>query len=136
MQGQQIGYVVKRYPRYSETFVVREILAHEAAGIGAHIFALRSSNDTHFQNAISLVKAPVTYLNAESITANEFWLAMEEARQCIPHLGRRMDAINGGEDGRTVYQALVLAKEAVIREISHLHAPFAHKGASVARLAS
>ena len=29
----RVGYVVKRYPRYSETFVVREILAHEEAGL-------------------------------------------------------------------------------------------------------
>ena len=27
-----IGYVVKVYPRYSETFIVTEILAREAAG--------------------------------------------------------------------------------------------------------
>ena len=30
----RIGYVVKRYPCYSETFIVREILAHERAGLG------------------------------------------------------------------------------------------------------
>ena len=24
----RVGFVVKRYPRYSETFIVREILAH------------------------------------------------------------------------------------------------------------
>src|SRR2546430_11465158 len=29
----RVGYVVKRYPRYSETFVVAEIAAHEAAGL-------------------------------------------------------------------------------------------------------
>ena len=28
----RIGYVVKVYPRFSETFVVTEILAREAAG--------------------------------------------------------------------------------------------------------
>ena len=27
-----VGYIVRRYPRYSETFIVREILAHEEAG--------------------------------------------------------------------------------------------------------
>ena len=24
----RVGYVVKRYPRYSETFIVNEVLAH------------------------------------------------------------------------------------------------------------
>ena len=27
------SYVLKRYPRYSETFVVREVFAHEEAGL-------------------------------------------------------------------------------------------------------
>ena len=31
MSAPKIGYVLKRYPRYSETFIVNEILAHEAA---------------------------------------------------------------------------------------------------------
>jgi len=33
----KVGYVVKRYPRYSETFIVNEILAHEAAGMEVEI---------------------------------------------------------------------------------------------------
>jgi hypothetical protein len=58
----KIGYVVKRYPRYSETFIVNEILAHEAAGTEIVIFALRGPEDTHFQDIISRVRAPVVYL--------------------------------------------------------------------------
>jgi hypothetical protein len=55
----RVGYVLKRYPRYSETFIVNEILAHEAAGFEIEIFALRPPEDTHFQNIISQVRAPV-----------------------------------------------------------------------------
>ena len=55
----KIGYVLKRYPRYSETFVVNEILAHEAAGLEVEISALRPPSDTHFQDIISRVRAPV-----------------------------------------------------------------------------
>lgn len=58
----RIAYVVKRYPRYSETFIVNEILAHEAAGVDVHIVALRPPADTHFQDRIARVRAPVTYL--------------------------------------------------------------------------
>ena len=29
----RIAYLVKRYPRFSETFIVNEILAHEEAGV-------------------------------------------------------------------------------------------------------
>src|SRR6266404_7187863 len=55
----RVGFVVKRYPRYSETFVVREILAHERAGVEIQIFSLRPSDDTHFQDLISRVRGPV-----------------------------------------------------------------------------
>src|SRR5438552_17339669 len=58
----RVGFVVKRYPRYSETFVVREILAHEEAGVEIVVFAMRPPNDTHFQDLIARVRAPVHYL--------------------------------------------------------------------------
>src|SRR5712692_11581382 len=58
----RVGYVVKRYPRYSETFVVREILAHERAGLEIEIFSLRPSDDTHFQDLIARVRGPVNHL--------------------------------------------------------------------------
>ena len=60
----RVGYVLKRYPRYSETFIVNEILAHEAAGLSVEILTFNPPNDDHFQDLISQVKAPVTYLTA------------------------------------------------------------------------
>ena len=47
-----IGYILKRYPRFSETFVVNEILAHEREGVKIDIFALGPVEDTHFQDGI------------------------------------------------------------------------------------
>ncbi|MFP1464131.1 hypothetical protein ACLB1E_36770 [Escherichia coli] len=57
-----VGYVVKRYPRFSETFIVNEILAHERAGMKLDIFALGDVQEAFFQESISRVKAPVTRL--------------------------------------------------------------------------
>ena len=39
--GARIGYVLKVYPRFSETFIVTEILAREAQGEDLSIYALR-----------------------------------------------------------------------------------------------
>ncbi|MGH2670775.1 MAG: colanic acid biosynthesis glycosyltransferase WcaL, partial [bacterium] len=69
----RVGYVLKRYPRLSETFIVNEILAHEAAGLEVLIFSLRPPSDTHFQDAIGRVRAPVHYLPSDGIKAAEFW---------------------------------------------------------------
>src|SRR5438093_11910837 len=75
----RVGYLVKQYPRYSETFIVNEILAHEAAGLDIEIFSLRPPNDGHFQDVIAHVRAPVTYLPVYGVRAAEFCAALEEA---------------------------------------------------------
>ena len=42
------GYVLKVYPRFSETFIVTEILAREALGDDLGIYALRPTTDSRF----------------------------------------------------------------------------------------
>src|SRR5215471_15299527 len=92
----RVGYVVKRYPCYSETFVVREILAHERAGLEIEIFTLRPTNDGHFQDLIARVRARVNYLYfpaegllpevlaSATVTAGHFWKSLQEASAVLP----------------------------------------------------
>ena len=61
-QQPALAYVLKRYPRFSETFIVNEILEHEKAGMRIHIFALRPVRESHFQDILAQVRAPVTYI--------------------------------------------------------------------------
>jgi len=132
----RVGYVVKRYPRYSETFIVNEILAHEAAGLSLDIFALRLSNDTHFQDTIARVRAPVTYLPATSeLSVSEFWNELMATIKTMPGWASGLDAAQG-EVARDVYQAAVLALRAREKGIEHLHAHFATSATTVARLAA
>jgi colanic acid/amylovoran biosynthesis glycosyltransferase len=130
-----VGYVVKRYPRYSETFVVTEILEHEAAGIDLEIFALRPPCDTHFQDAIARVRAPVTYLLSEGVRTSDFWTVLQQAARRLPCLWPALGD-HAYEDSRTVYQAALLAQHVADRGITHLHAHFATSATSVARLAA
>lgn len=129
-----VGYVVKRYPRFSETFIVNEILAHERAGLGLEIFALRPTSDTHFQAAISQVRAPVTYLAEE--------LTMADLVSAIGHAGGATGgpplhaALFRKESTRDAQQALQLARLVKERGITHLHAHFATSATSVARMAA
>jgi glycosyltransferase involved in cell wall biosynthesis len=143
----RVGFVVKRYPRYSETFIVREILAHEQAGLETEIFSLRPTNDGHFQDLISRVRGRVTYLYfpaegllpetlaTATLTASHFWKALAQASQVLPGLWSALEEMQEVE-ARYVYQALLLAREARIRNIHHIHATFASDAATVARLAS
>ncbi len=131
----RVGYVVKRYPRYSETFVVTEILAHEAAGLPVEIFALGSPLEPHFQDCIARVRAPVHYLSAEGGRAGDLWAALGRAADAFPGFWPSLEAARG-EQGRDVHQAVLLALAVRARGVDHLHAHFASSAATVARLAA
>lgn len=131
---QRIGYVLKRYPRYSETFIVNEILAHEAAGLELEIFSLRPPTDTFFDEQVRQVKAPVTYLPSEG-KASEFWSTLETATELFPRF-RSFVAAARDEDALTGCQAMILACQARQKGIHHFHAHFATAATAVARLAS
>lgn len=131
----KLGYVVKRYPRFSETFIVNEILAHERAGLEVEIFALLPTDDTHFQNLLSEVRAPVTFLSTKVWKASDFWLNAKSAVACADG---GFAALNDATDMslRDVVQAIELSQLIRIKGITQLHAHFASSATSVARLAS
>lgn len=130
----RIGYVVKRYPRFSETFIVNEILAHEKAGLDLDIFALRPPVDTHFQPAIARVRAEVTYLQDKG-KMSDLWEALQVANEYMPTCSTQMFSFADEQVG-TVYQALQLATAVKEKGINHLHAHFATSAATVARIAA
>lgn len=131
----KVGYVLKRYPRYSETFVVNEIVALESLGSELEIFSLRHPDDRHFQDSISRVRAPVNYVTAVGKRASELWNSMQQSAALLPGLWNQLgDAV--GVDHRFVLQALEIAKACRERGIKHLHAHFATEASVVASLAA
>ncbi len=143
----KLGYVVKRYPRYSETFIVREIIAHEEAGVPVEIFALRPPNDHHFQDIIARVKASVNYLYmpplppqsepvpVDALVPSVFWETMQRMSETFPDFWHLLERAKG-EEARNVYQASLLSFKVKQLGITHLHAPFSNQPATVCRLAS
>ena len=106
----RVGYVLKRYPRYSETFIVNEILAHEAAGLEVEIFSLLPPKDSHFQDVIAQVKANVNYLpSSASLKAINFWTLVKQAGETLPDLWRHIRTA-ADENSREVYLAIMLAE--------------------------
>ena len=130
-----VGYVVKRYPRYSETFIVTEILAHEEAGLPLEIFSLYPPVDTHFQDAIARVRAPVNYVPDSDGKSLRFWEGLSGVAADVPGLWSSLGAAKG-EEARDVFQAAVVAGLARRKGIRHLHAHFGSAAATVARLAA
>lgn len=62
MSGRVI-YLVRSWPRLSQTFIVNEVLALERRGVDIEIFAMTRSEESLTQPQVSAVRAPVTYLD-------------------------------------------------------------------------
>lgn len=129
-----VGYVLKMYPRFSETFILNEILAHEAAGLPVTIFSLRPPNDGRFHEALARVQAPVVYLPSDRLKAVDLWATLAQANHTQSDLWSDLGNMLN-EDVRDVHQAVLLAQEIRRRGITHLHAHFGSVATSVARLA-
>ena len=131
----RVGYVVKRYPRYSETFIVNEILQHEEAGLPIEIFALRPVLETHFQDVLASVRAPVTYISDKIFKAASLWTLINAARRGLPDFWPALDEL-GAMQTEDLIQAIDLALRARQRGVTHFHAHFGTVAATVTRLAA
>jgi glycosyltransferase involved in cell wall biosynthesis len=130
------AYVLKMYPRFSETFIVAEILAREAAGDRIEIFSLLPTNDPRFHPELARVQAPVTYID-RPIKTVALWEALQLAEEAglTAALGRNFADLAAATADEAV-QAINLATALQGRNIRHMHVHFASGATTVARLAS
>jgi glycosyltransferase involved in cell wall biosynthesis len=135
-ESPRVGYVLKMYPRLSETFILSEILAHEAAGLPLEIFSLRAPIDGRFHEGLSRVQARVQYLPGDRLKPAELWSAVQSIYKAEPGLLERFAHVPRHDSVNTAYQGLMLAAEVRRLGITHLHAHFANVAAATARIAS
>ena len=62
MAGTPVAFVLKGYPRLSETFIAHEIRALEVRGLDIRIISLRHPTDRDRHPVHGEIAAPVTYL--------------------------------------------------------------------------
>jgi glycosyltransferase involved in cell wall biosynthesis len=135
----RVAFVLKGYPRLSETFIAQEILALERLGLEILIVSLRHPTDRathpiHRQISAALLYLP-EYLHRELARIWRGWLhsrrlpGYSAARAAWLSDLRRDPTPNRI---RRFGQALVLAAE-LPHDIGHIHAHFLHTPASVAR---
>jgi len=130
----RIGYVLKVYPRTSQTFVLAEILAHERAGLEIDIFSLRRTDDTRFHAALARVQSPVFQIARAGSKAS---LVLSELREHAEQLPKLWQVVQDSDaDAEDLLQAARLSRAIVERGIVHLHAHFGTVATVVARLAA
>jgi len=138
----RVAFVLKGYPRLSESFIAQEIAALERRGLGILIVSLRRPSDARLHPVHREIRAEVVYLPEYLLLepfrvlrawfrvrkwntygkARTLWLR-DLARDPTPNRVRRFG------------QALVLAAE-LPADVTRLHAHFLHTPASVARYAA
>jgi glycosyltransferase involved in cell wall biosynthesis len=131
----RVGYVLKMYPRFSETFIVNEILAHEAAGVDVRIFSLRPPGDGRFHATLADVRAPVTYVDHRAIKPTDLWRLLRTEADAMGQRPGALDALLAADVG-DAKQALEVAGDVRAQGITHLHAHFGSVATTVARLVS
>ncbi|MTD14322.1 glycosyltransferase [Nakamurella sp. YIM 132087] len=123
------------FPRFSETFVLTELLALQQHGVPVGVFSLRLPDDGRFHRELSLLEAPVHHIGGHHLRTAELWALLGAARTALPGLVLHLDDLLDAEVGEAA-QAVLLAGAAVENGITHLHAHFASIAARVARLAA
>ncbi len=138
----RVAFVLKGYPRLSETFIAQEIAALERRGLEILIVSLRHPTDGRRHPVHDEIRAPVLYLPE--------YLFLEPLRVVRAWLGARKGA--SYRETRNLWlrdllrdptpnrirrfgQALVLASE-LPGDVRRLHAHFLHTPASVTRYAA
>ena len=137
-----IVFVLKGYPRLSETFITQEILALEERGLRLHLISLRHPTEASVHPVHARVRAPVTYLpeylHHEPVRVLRAWWRVRRWPRYRASLRLWLrDLVRDPTRNRVrrFGQALVLAHE-LPREIAHIHAHFLHTPSSVARYAA
>ena len=138
----RVAFVLKGYPRLSESFIAQEIAALERRGLDILIVSLRRPTDAKTHPVHAEVRAPIVYLPEylyrEPVRVLRAWL---KVRKWPAYLGARRQWLRDlARDAtpnriRRFGQALVLAAE-LPGDVERLHAHFLHTPASVTRYAA
>lgn len=136
------AFVLKGYPRLSETFIAQEIRGLERAGLPLEIISLRAPTDKERHPVHDEITARVTYLpeyvRDEPLRCLKAWAKVRK----LPGYPDAWRAFRADHEldrtpnrRRRFVQAMVLAAERG-PELARLHAHFIHTPASVARYAA
>ncbi len=135
----KIAYILKMYPRFSETFIVNEILELERQGVDVRIYSLRKPDDGRFHAKLARVKANVIYTPEYPDKEPDRVQAAEEAvKAAYP---ARYQAVRAYAESRghayaikRFQQACVIAAHLLKHPVHAMHAHFATSASRVSNL--
>ncbi len=144
----RVGYVLKKFPRLSETFVLTELLALEELGVPLVIYSLRAPDDPRFHPELGKLRAEIRYVQAGPLSE-----ALARLGRAEPDAARRSQRVAlalrfltdpallvGSQPPAALAEeasfAIRVAELAQADGVAHLHAHFATVAARVAATAA
>ncbi len=71
----EVAYILKGFPRLSETFISNEILLLEKMNLPLRIYSIKKGDETNVQNIHEQLLSPLRYLpNTSSLSATTLWV--------------------------------------------------------------
>ena len=136
----RVGYVVRMFPRFSETFVLQEILELERQGVEVVIFSLNKPNEGRFHPALARLRAQIHYLDDRE--ARKWWTWLPDEWGSLGadrgRLWQLVDEIAQTRDGAeldNVFYGALLASRSRSLGLHALHAHFATVSCSLVHYA-
>ena len=137
----RVAYILKMFPRLSETFILNELLEMERQGAEASVFSLMHPADGRFHGRLSelqltaeylLKGSPETQWNTLRSLPKEFRPTLQSMDECADFCDRHQIA----KPFDLMLRSAVIATQAQMRGIQHFHAHFATIATHVAAMAS
>ncbi|MBV9101038.1 MAG: glycosyltransferase [Candidatus Dormibacteraeota bacterium] len=72
----RVAYILRSWPRLSQTFILNEVLELERAGVSVTLFPLARADDALVQPQVADVRATVRYLDARALARARMHLAV------------------------------------------------------------
>ncbi len=138
--SERIGYLLRMYPRFSQTFIVNEVLELQRQGLCLSLASLRKPTDGLFHEAVSRVRGkadylPETILSDLSKVCRAGWTSF--TRRPVDYLRATACALgNAGIGWIDLAQAALVMRWVRKRKIDHVHVHFGTQEATVALLAN
>lgn len=151
-ESHAVAYVLRSFPRLTQTFILNEVLALEQLGVPLEIFSIVDPGEAITQSGVAHVQAPVRYLQRPPAGRLAGILSdhLVMLRRCprrylatVRYLLRRRD-LDDGYTTATRWSCFdyavrlgrrITERPSVAPRISHVHSHFAHDPTLVALLA-
>ncbi len=142
-----LAYILKGYPRISETFISNEILLLERMGFTMRLFPMRQPRESFSHASVKEIKARVDYLPTElvpdffQLLRPNIFLAAKKPKQFKETLQTAAQGVSHGKGLATLkhlLQAGFLTNTHLVKDpgVAQLHGHFAHSPTSVTMFAS